>query len=92
MAYTYAVSGEKGEARKILAQLRSEAKQHYVSPFHLAIVYVGLSDSNHALEMLRNAYDEHSEFVILLNVTPVFDSLHSDPRFKDLLHRMGLSR
>ncbi len=91
LAYTYAVSGKKGEARTILGQLRREAKQHYVSPFHLAAVYVGLGENDHAFEMLRQAYEEHSEFLIFVNVTPIFDRVRSDPRFQDLLRRVGLS-
>lgn len=73
-----------------MGQLRREARQHYVSPFHVALVYVGLGESDHAFEMLRKAYEEHSEFLIFVNVTPVFDPLHSDLRFKDLLQRMRL--
>ncbi len=40
--------------------------------------------------MLRKAYGEHSDYLIFVNVNPIFDPLHSDPRFKDLLQRMGL--
>ena len=73
-----------------LRQLRREAKQHYVSPFHLAAVYVGLGEDDHAFEMLRQAYEEHSEYLIFVNVSPIFDRLHSAPRFQDLLRRIGL--
>ena len=92
LAYTYAVSGKKAEARTILRQLRREEKQHYVSPFHLAVVYVGLGENDRAFEMLRQAYEEHSEFLIFVNVTPVFDRVRSDTRFQDLLRRIGLPR
>ncbi len=90
LAYTYAVSGKKAEARTILRQLRTEAKQHYVSPFHLAFVYGALGENDRAFEMLRQAYEEHSEFLIFVNVTPTFDPLRSDPRFQDLVRRIGL--
>ncbi len=91
LAYTYAVAGKKAEARTILGQLRRDAKQHYVSPFHLAIVYVGLDENDRTFEMLRQAYEEHSEYLIFANVTPVFDRVRSDPRFADLVRRVGLS-
>jgi hypothetical protein len=53
------------------------------------VVYLGLGDKRQALEWLEKAYQDRSELLIFLNVSPVFDSLHSDPRFQSLLRRMN---
>src|SRR5260370_41203342 len=55
LAYTYAVSGKKEETRAILRQLRTEAKQHYGSPFHLAFVYGALGGNDRSFVMLTQA-------------------------------------
>lgn len=64
------------------------SKQAYVSPYDLAILYVGLGDKNRAMEQLNRAYDDRAGWLIYLNVEPVFDPLRSDPRFADLVSRM----
>ena len=64
------------------------AKQAYVSPYDLAILYVGLGDKEHALEQLNKAYEDRAGWIIDINVEPVFDPLRSDPRFAELVSRM----
>jgi hypothetical protein len=57
---------------------------------HSAMVYAGLKDKDRAFAALENAYQEHSYFMIDLKDDGLFDSLRPDPRFQDLLRRMGL--
>jgi hypothetical protein len=64
------------------------AKQTYVSPYDLAILYVGLGDKERAGEQLNKAYEDRAGWIIDINVEPVFDSLRSDPRFAELVSRM----
>ena len=84
----YATSGKKVEAQKILTELNEMAKQTYVSPYDLAILYVGLEDKEHALEQLNKAYEDRAGWIIDISVEPIFDSLRSDPRFAELVSRM----
>ena len=67
------------------------SKQGYVSPYDVAILYVGLGDKDRALEQLNKAYEDRAGWIIYLNVEPIFDPIRSDPRFTELVRRMRLS-
>ncbi|MDQ3908337.1 MAG: tetratricopeptide repeat protein [Acidobacteriota bacterium] len=86
----YAVSGRRDEALKMLSELQASAKSRYVSPYFFAIIYTGLGDKDQAFAYLNKAYEEHNDYLIYLKVEPLFDPLRSDPRFADLLRRVGL--
>ena len=68
----------------ILNELSEMSKQAYVSPYDMAILYVGLGDKDRAFEQLNKAYDDRAGFILYLNVEPLFDPLRSDPRFPHL--------
>jgi TolB-like protein/DNA-binding winged helix-turn-helix (wHTH) protein/Tfp pilus assembly protein PilF len=87
----YAVSGQAEEAKKILDELKKISKRRYVSSYEIAVIYAGLGDKDKALEWLERAYEERASFLIFLKVDPRLDSLRPDPRFQDLLRRMGLA-
>ena len=89
-AYVYAVSGQKDRALKVIDELKELSKRRYVSSYHLAMIYIGLRQKDPAFEWLESAYRERSDLLVYLNVEPRLDSLRSDPRFKDLLRRVGL--
>ena len=88
LAHLYAVSGKRSEAIKILEGLKTRYK---VSPYDLAIIYTGLAEKQRALESLEKAYEERTGGLLLLKVEPIFDSLRPDPRFVNLLRRLGLA-
>jgi Flp pilus assembly protein TadD len=90
LGHVYAVSGRKTEARKILAELQRLSEHSYVQATDVALVYAGLGDKDKAFAWLDKAYEEHSFALSNLKVEPRFDPLRSDPRFTDLLRRMGL--
>ena len=83
-----AMSGKRSEAQAILAKLKSG--KEYVSPAELAVLYVGLGDSEGALASLEKAYADHDLQIGLLKVDPNLDSLRSDPRFHALMRKVGL--
>jgi tetratricopeptide (TPR) repeat protein len=89
LAHAYALSGKKTEARKILEELNNQAKHRYISPGTLADLYFLLGDKDQAFALLDRAYDERDNMMILLKVEPIFDPMRSDPRFDDLLRRVG---
>ncbi|MGB8521527.1 MAG: tetratricopeptide repeat protein, partial [Candidatus Acidiferrales bacterium] len=90
LANAYAVAGKKPEALGILHELLQMSSRQYVSPLNIALVYVGLGQKDEAFQWLEKAYDERSVRLINLAVHPRFASLHSDPRFAELVRRIGL--
>ncbi len=88
-ARVYALAGKRSEAVKILAELEELSKQRYVSPFFIAVVYAGLDEKDAAFEWLEKASAERSYWMPSLKVNPQLDSLRDDPRFADLLRRVG---
>src|SRR5882724_2805716 len=92
LAHAYGLAGQHGEAQKILAELEKRSKKTYVSSYQIALVYLGLGQNDKAMKHLDNAYQEHSTLLTYLKMDPRFDPLRSDPRFQDLVHRVGLSQ
>jgi Flp pilus assembly protein TadD len=90
LAHGYAVAGRENDARAVLAQLTELSKQRYVSPYDLAVVHVGLHENDEAFEWMELAYEHRSPWLGCLKVAPQVDALRSDPRFYDLLRRVGL--
>ena len=90
LGYAYAVAGRKNDAEKQLAKLIDVAKQRHVHPDLLAGVYAGLGQKEEAFEWLEKAYQVHARDLLELEYDPHFNSLHSDPRFIDLVRRIGL--
>jgi len=90
LGYTYAVSGKRREAQNILAEIESLWKRRYFSPIDVALIYGGLGDKDGAFAWLTRAYDARDPQLIWVKVEPELKSLHSDPRFGDLLQRIGL--
>ncbi len=84
----YAGAGEREKAQAILKQL--ETSKEYVSPGELAILYCALGEREKAFASLEKAYAAHDLQLQFLKVDPAFDSLRDDPRFQDLLRRVGL--
>ncbi len=85
-----ALQGKSSEAHKIIRELQENSKKEYVSDYWLATVYVALGDKNAVFRLLENEYAEHSIWLLDLKVDPRFATVHSDPRFQDLLRRIGL--
>jgi len=90
LAYAYAASGRRTEAVKILDDLKNQSKHGFSNAPEIALVYVGMDDKDQAMMWLNKAFDERFSPWVLMR--PAFDPLRSDPRFQDLLHRIGLSK
>ncbi|MFL6232678.1 MAG: protein kinase domain-containing protein, partial [Thermoanaerobaculia bacterium] len=89
MGCALAMSGQRREALALLDKLK--AAKDYVSPAELAILYVGLGDREGAFAALERAYREHDLQLRHLKTEQHYDPLRSDPRFNDLLRRVGLT-
>jgi tetratricopeptide (TPR) repeat protein len=90
LAYAYGMAGRTSEARELLRQLLERSKSGYISSYHIALVYCGLGELERAMEYLERAYKERDNWMVWLNVYPVFDPLRNDPRFQDIIRRVGL--
>ena len=83
------VSGARAEGQKVLEELRGLSQQRYVPPEFIAVVYEGLGERNRALQWFEKAYTERSMHAWILP-DPRLDPIRSDPRFRNLMRRMGL--
>ncbi|HEX2713824.1 MAG TPA: protein kinase, partial [Candidatus Acidoferrales bacterium] len=90
LGYAYARAGKSAEARKLLSELKEYSKRRYVSWLDLATIYAGLGEKDQAFASLEKAYEQREPLLIEARVEPLFDPLRSDPRFADLLRRLGL--
>jgi len=90
LAQTLATAGRKKEAIQLLDELTQLAKQKYVAPCFFAGIHLGLGESDRAIECLEKSFDEHSHWLIYLHIDPSMDALRPDPRYQDLLRRIGL--
>lgn len=88
--HTLAVSGDAAGARSALAELQHVAQSRYVSSLYFAAVYMGLGEKSTALDWLDRAYQERNDRLIYLGVDPIADPLRSEPRFTDLLRKIGI--
>jgi len=91
LGHTYAMSGEKNEAQKIIKELMRQSTKRYVAPYFIATIHAGLEEKEQAFQWLEKGYEERSFYLRWLKVDPALDSLRSDPRFADLLQRVGLT-
>jgi serine/threonine-protein kinase len=89
LAHAYALSGNKVEARKILAELEERSKQQFVSSYLLATVHVALGEKRRALELLEHAYQQNSIDMVQAKMDPKLDPLRDEPRFQELLKKIG---
>jgi Flp pilus assembly protein TadD len=88
LAYTYAVSGMREEAVKMLNDLKNRSPQPFSNAPEIAMVYVGLDEKDQAMAWLEKSYAERFSPWVLMR--PCFDPLRSDPRFQNLMHRINL--
>jgi serine/threonine-protein kinase len=91
LGHVLGTTGKRKEALAVLAQLERLSKRRYVSPHSIATVHTGLNQKSEAIAWLNKAVDERSNWVIFLNVDPVFDPLRPDGRLKTVVRRVGLS-
>lgn len=87
----YAASGWRGYWQKMLDLKKEQAKDGYVMPYIFAAIYARLGEKDQAFAWLERTYEERSAWMVWLKVEPRFDSLRSDPRFADLLRRVGFA-
>jgi TolB-like protein len=90
LAHAYGLAGKKSESEKLLSELREMSAKRHVPAYNVATIYVGAGDKDQVFAWLERAYAERSFYLTWLKYDPQLDSLRSDPRFADLMRRVGL--
>jgi DNA-binding winged helix-turn-helix (wHTH) protein/Flp pilus assembly protein TadD len=94
LGHTYATAGELGKASELLDELlklRSSGGA-YVSPYLVAHVFIGMGDEEMSLSWLEQTYTDRGAYLIFLTSDPLYDGLRGNPRFEDLIRRVGFMR
>jgi len=92
LAYIYGRSGQRTLALRALRKLEQINRRQPMDSGALFWAHIGIGDKDQAFVWLEKAYTEHSDTLTVLKVEPGFDSLRSDPRFQDLMRRVGLEQ
>jgi serine/threonine protein kinase/tetratricopeptide (TPR) repeat protein len=92
IGHVHAVSGDRGDATMIIRELQEQSTRRFVSPFELAIIYIGLGETDRAFEWLEKAYQARSDLLVYLNVDPRLDPIRTDRRFSALVDRVGVPK
>lgn len=87
LGYALAVGGKRAEAGQVLRALIDQAREEYVSPYDIALVYTGLGDRDQALYWLGKSFDVRDQEILHLPMDPLLDSLHGDARFQAVVSR-----
>lgn len=89
IGYIYSTMGKQAEAQNIINELEKRTALHYVSAMAFVHVYLGLGDTDRALEYLEQAFNDRDYELIVLKVSWWFDPIRGDPRFQDIVRRMN---
>src|SRR5947209_326618 len=90
LGLAYAVSGKKAETMKLAEAFKAAAKKRYIPPTYFGMLFAGLGDKNKAMMWLEKAFTDRADGLTWLNVEPMLDEVRSDPRFQNLIRRIGL--
>jgi len=92
LGWVYAVSGRQEKARNFLNRMLDLRTKRYVDAYSIGEVYASLGEKDKAFEWLNKAYEEHSGQMIQIKVDPWIKNLRSDPRYKELLKKVGFEK
>jgi tetratricopeptide (TPR) repeat protein len=90
LIYACAQGGKRTEASALLIKLNQLSGRRYVAPYWMAVAWTGLGDHDKAIHFLNESHRLRSPKLATIQVDPLFDPLHPDPRFQELLHEMAL--
>ena len=91
-ACVYGRSGQQAQARLALEKLKALNREHPIEPALFVEAYIGMDNKDQPFIWLERAFEQHSNCMTTLKVDPLYDPLRSDPRFQDLLRRVGLAQ
>jgi serine/threonine protein kinase/tetratricopeptide (TPR) repeat protein len=89
LSYSLAVAGREAEAMELLGKLNQISEARYVPALYFGLIYMGLGDKDQAFYWMDKAFEERSGYLLYLKVDPKVDSLRGDPRFNEVLKKIG---
>ena len=89
MGYAHALAGQRAEAETLLNVLQEISQRKYVSPYSMLVIHLALGPDEKVFELLEQLYEERNDWLVWLKVSPELKTVRNDPRFKDLLRRVG---
>jgi TolB-like protein/DNA-binding winged helix-turn-helix (wHTH) protein len=89
LAGVYGLAGRRGEALKLIDELKARAQLHFVPGSVFVEAYIGLGEKNRALGSMERAYEDHDQQMVYIKAHPGYDALRSEPRFQVLVSRMN---
>jgi len=89
MGYAFALAGRRSEARKVADELAAKRGQNYLCPYEIGTIYIALGQKDETFRWLERAYDERSNCIPALKFDSRLDPIRSDPRYQDLVRRVG---
>jgi DNA-binding winged helix-turn-helix (wHTH) protein/tetratricopeptide (TPR) repeat protein len=89
MGYAHALAGERAEAEALLNTLQDISLSKYVSPYSMLLIHLALGPKERVFELLEQLYEECNDWLVWLQISPELKVLRDEPRFKDLLRRVG---
>ena len=89
LAGVYGLAGRKGQALKLIDELKERARLHYVPGSLFAEAYIGLGEKDQAMAWLERAYEQHVQEMVDIKAYPGWEALRSEPRFEALMRRMN---
>jgi DNA-binding winged helix-turn-helix (wHTH) protein/TolB-like protein/tetratricopeptide (TPR) repeat protein len=90
LGYALAKAGRRAEARAELEGLLKLSQERYISPYNIAMIYNGLGEREETLTWLERGYRQREPRMVFLKAEPKWNNLRDDPRFQDLIRRVGL--
>ncbi len=90
LGYGYAILGKRAQALAVLKEIQGKYEKHEALAQDVAAIYAGLGEKDQALAWLEKGFQDRAGQLGRIRWDPPFESLRSDPRFADLLRRMGL--
>jgi tetratricopeptide (TPR) repeat protein len=90
LAASYAAAGRKAEAGALLKESIEQSKRSHAGAVFIATAFAAMGEKDQALIWLEESYNEHDPGLTVVNALPFFDTLRADPRFQDLVRRIGI--
>jgi DNA-binding winged helix-turn-helix (wHTH) protein/tetratricopeptide (TPR) repeat protein len=91
MGYAHAIAGQRAEAENLLGILKDISLRTYVSPYSMVVINLALGRLDRVFDLLEQLFEERNDWLVWLKVSPELKILHDDPRYKNLLARVGFS-
>ncbi len=91
LGHALGLAGQYDLAKQMTDYYSQAAQDHYLPPVQRAFIHIGIGEYDEAIQLLEQAYREHSWFLIFIQIEPWYDPIRKDPRFHDIIDRMEFS-